>query len=608
MIPVTGNDASQPSSPSRDLLLLTLVFGVLFFFLLGRTPLSNPDEGRYAEIPREMLVSGDWVTPRLNGVAYFEKPPLVYWAIAGSMTIFGANEWAIRTVPALAALAGVLLTYGSARRLFGRNAGLAAAMVLGSSLFYFVLTRIVLLDMVVSVLISATLFCFIVGIGEPAGARRRGLFYGLYAAAALATLAKGLIGFLLPGAVMFFWLLIFNQWRRLRPLYLPTGVLLFLAIAAPWHVLAAQRNPTWTHFYFVHEHWERFTTTTHGRIKPWWFFVPLVVFGLFPWIGFAWAALRRSLAGGWTRRHENAVAGFFVVWAVFVFLFFSKSQSKLAPYILPVFPPLAVLIGNWLAETSSAGLRRLRGGVMTFALAASALAVAVNLVTLKPSIARLTEAHAQSLRPLALSIGIVLVAGAALTIWLLRTGRPRSVLLSMGGTAALLYASLAAGTGRIESSSTRDLSRFVNETLPADARIFHYGDFFHDFPFYTGRFVGTVEFYGDELELENDPAARASGRFIHEAEFRQLWQNSSPLYVVVRKKKLADLKADYLREQSAATAPATTANARAIAKVPPVLLDPSCRSHILYESPSHLLLSNTPIIRMAELRGLPTEL
>ena len=288
---------NQPPPPpaGRDLLLLGLVCAVLFGLRLGSSPLPNPDESRYAEIPREMLATGDWVTPRLNGVNYFEKPPLVYWLVAASQKVFGPGEWAARAVPALFALGGVLLTYGAARRLHGRNAGLAAGLILATSLLYFALARILLLDMVVSVLMSTALFCFILGVQEPAGARRRWLFYALYASMALATLTKGLIGFLVTGAVMFLWLLVCNQWHRLRPLYLPTGALLFLALAAPWHVLAARHNPTWLHRYFVYEHWERFTSTAASRPGPWWYFVPVALLGLFPWTGFLWGALRAAL-------------------------------------------------------------------------------------------------------------------------------------------------------------------------------------------------------------------------------------------------------------------------------------------------------------------------
>ena len=268
--------SARKNTPSfgRDLLWLALLCAVLYGAGLGRYPLGNPDEGRYAEIPREMVASGDWITPRLNGVNYFEKPPLMYWVVAGCLEIFGPGEWAMRAMPVLFALGGVLLTYGAARTLYGREAGLASAAVLGTSLLYFVIAHLILLDMAVSVLMSATLFCFILGVREPVGPRRRWLFLGLYAGAALATLAKGLIGFLIPGAVMFLWLLVFNQWRRLLPMHLTLGALLFLTIAVPWHVLAAQRNPEWAHFYFVREHWERFTTSTHARTAPAWFFIP----------------------------------------------------------------------------------------------------------------------------------------------------------------------------------------------------------------------------------------------------------------------------------------------------------------------------------------------
>ena len=351
----------------RDLLLLVALFGLLFFYRLGAAPLANPDEGRYAEIPREMLASGDFVLPRLDGVLYFEKPPLMYWLVAGVQRFLGPDEFAMRSVPALFALAGVLMLYGAASHLHGRLAGLSAAFVLGTSLLYFGLARLLILDMAVSVLMSATLLCFLLGVREPPGLRRRWFFYGLYSTAALGTLTKGLIGLLIPGAIMLLWLLIVQDWRSLRPLHLPSGAAIYLAIAAPWHLLAAQRSATWAWFYFVHEHWQRFTTIEHGRFEPWWFFLPVLVGGFFPWSGFLWPVLRESLAGGWKRRRENSDGWFFVLWAGFVLLFFSKSQSKLVPYILPVLPPLALLTGRWLARAVQRDdRRRLRPGIWFF--------------------------------------------------------------------------------------------------------------------------------------------------------------------------------------------------------------------------------------------------
>src|ERR1043165_2900249 len=135
-------DSAVSAPGRRDLWMLAFAFGALFLATLGRHPLSNPDEGRYAEIPREMIASGDWVTPRLNGVPYFEKPPLGYWCVAVSQKVFGPSEWSVRLVPSLFALGGVLFTYAAARRLYGREAGVGAAVVLGTSLLYFALSQI----------------------------------------------------------------------------------------------------------------------------------------------------------------------------------------------------------------------------------------------------------------------------------------------------------------------------------------------------------------------------------------------------------------------------------------------------------------------------------
>ena len=554
-----------PATARRDLACLALLFGLLYFFQLGDSNLVNPDESRYAEIPREMIASGDYVLPRLNGVLYFEKPPLMYWVLAGFLRVFGPDELAMRATPALFALGGVLLTYAAARGLYGRLAGLSAAIVLGTSLLYFALARILILDMAVSALMSATLFCFILGVREPPGARRRWLFFGLYASAALATLTKGLIGFLITGAVMFLWLLLFNQWRRLRPFYLPTGALLFLAIVAPWHLLAAQRSDVWANFYFIHEHWERFTTTVgHDRYEPWWYFIPVVLGGLFPWMGFLWPALRDALAGGWARRKENAEAWFFVVWAAFIFLFFSKSHSKLVPYVLPVFPALAVLIGAWIARVIAEDDRpRLRVSLWIFSITAILLGLGLAYAVLRPGIIR-HAAQMEALRADGLYSAFALIAGALAVHWLWRRKHAFVVMLTMAGSVTVLLLSLADSQDKIARPGTRDLAYiFKAHARPGD-RVYHYDEYFHDFSFYAQCEVGLVGNPG-ELELAIDPAARASGRFIDDAEFRHQWTTAGRIWVVARKEATAKL-----------------------------FSDPTFRYYLLDETRSHYLFSNQP--------------
>lgn len=539
-------DSTVPVAPdtkgswSRDLALLGLFFGALYFFMLGSFPLGNPDEGRYSEIPREMIASGDWVLPRLNGVVYFEKPPLVYWMNAIAFSVFGENEWSARAVPAVFGLAGVLMTYAAGRRLRGRRAGLLSAIVLGSSILYFVLSRILILDMVVSVFTAAALFLFILGVNEAPGARRRSLFYGLYVCAALATLSKGLIGVALPGAVMFFWLLIFNQWKRLLPFYLPTGLVLFLAIAAPWHVMAAQRNSEWAYFYFVHEHWLRFTTTTHGRYEPFWYFIPILIAGFLPWTGYLVSAVQSCGRGFWARRKDDADVWFLITWAVFIFLFFSKSQSKLAPYILPIFPAMAVLVGAWFARVLEEGkARSLRVGLWTFLILCGLFSVAVLALCVKPTLIRDSESAIEA-RPWLLWVGLGLPIGSVVVWRIYRAGHLFASLVAQVAVFSIFYVGLAEAYPSFHNRTSKEPAlKFAELVRPGD-KVYHWHGFAHDFLFYSKSFVGLVERY-DELELAIDPAARASGRFIQDPAFWTAWSGPIRVWVLARDSQFKEL-------------------------------------------------------------------
>jgi 4-amino-4-deoxy-L-arabinose transferase-like glycosyltransferase len=551
--------------------LLTLIFGALLAWKLGSAPLANPDEGRYAEIPREMLAGGDFVTPRLDGVPYFEKPPLMYWAVAACEKVLGPSEWSLRLAPSAFALAGILMAYAAGRRIYGRDAGLWSAIVLGTSLLYLALSRLLLLDMAVSVLMSATLFCFILAVREPPGGTRMMLYYGLYASAALATLAKGFIGFLLTGAVMLLWLVLFRQWRRLLPMHLLGGVVVFLAIAAPWHLLASQRNTGWAHFYIIYEHWERYTNPGHARTSPFWIFAPIVLLGLFPWTGFLWDALRDGLAGGWGSRSQNAEAWFFAAWAAFIFLFFSASQSKLIPYILPVFPPLAVLIGRWLAATLplSDAYDRMRLGLRAFGFLCGLLAAALCITVLRPGILH-DASQAAALRPYAYILAAILCVGGMRTLVPRgRTGseRGRGAVVAMTATLVFMFGMLAVARPTIQEAvkpGTRDIAVAAKALIQPGDKVYHYHNYFQDFPYYSGSIVGLVK-YKDELELQFLDPGELQSRFIDDAEFRAEWDGAGRVFAVARIRDAVQLFGD-----------------------------PTFRYHILATGPGHYLFSNQP--------------
>lgn len=526
---------------SGKIFWLIAFFAALYVFALGRAALDPKDEGRYAEIPREMLATHDFVTPRLDGVNYFEKPPLIYWIEAGSQKLLGRSEWAVRAPVAGFALLGVLMTYGAARRLWGEGAGIGAAAALGVSAFYCAYSHILSLDLAVAVLIAGTLYCFILGIREPAGPKRRAWFYGLYVCSALATLTKGPIGFLLTGAVMFFWLLLCRQWKRLLPLYLPTGIVLFLLVAAPWHLLAAHRNPSWAHFYFIHENWERFTTTEHGRKGPFYYFIPEIFPGTFPWFGFIGAACAWALRGGWKRRTEpqNAERWYFLIWAALIFLFFSKSQSKLPGYVLPCFLPLGVMYGAWFAEVWEDGenaLRRTKAGMLWFTGFCFVLAAAAVVAVSLPGTFKIDAWQAAGLRKYAFALAAALCAGAISVIRSRRRGDVRAALISMGITGAMLLGVVELASPFLFKPGTKALALVV----PPDARVYSYREFFHDFLYYSQRQVDIVDYVG-ELEPENDPSPAAAAHFVNDADFLQAWAEPRNTYAVVRRQDSAAL-------------------------------------------------------------------
>ena len=328
-----------------DLLWLTLLFAPIYFLFLGNRPFATPDEARYVEIPREILATGDWITPRLNGVKYFEKPPLLYWTEAAFQYAFGLKEWAMRLPIVLFGLTGILSTYAFGQRVFNRQAGFYSAFILGSSCLYFVMSRLIILDMAVSLFVTLSLFCFYIAQQEAKEKNRR-LFYALFTVfCALGVLTKGIMALAVPGVVIVLWATYSRRWRAIFPTYLPSNLILFLIIAAPWHILASLRTPEFAYKYFIVEHVLRYATTIHLRHQPVWFFIPIIIGGFLPWSALFVPAFTKAFRDRYM--HVNA---FLLIWAAFVFVFFSISQSKLIPYILPLFPPIALMLGSLISE------------------------------------------------------------------------------------------------------------------------------------------------------------------------------------------------------------------------------------------------------------------
>ncbi len=538
------NNHSTGSNWIRDILLLMLAIGMLLGYNLGNRALWDPDEGRYSEIPREMVATGDFITPRLNGVKYFEKPPLFYWAQASAIKALGLNEWSLRLWPALFALFGCITVYVAGRKLFDRRTGLIAATILSTSLLYFQMGRTITLDMAVSVLLSAALLAFLLGTREPPGGRRRGYMWTFYACAALATLTKGLIGIVIPGMIIGAWILLLNNWRVLREMYLPSGLLLFLAIAAPWHVMVADANPEFLNFYFIHEHFMRFTTTIHRRYQPAWFFVAVLLVGFLPWVAFLAQALRFNLPVSWSDRHAYKETLFLTLWAVLVFVFFSFSDSKLVPYILPVFPPLALLVGRYLAQAwSDDKLRGLRTGYWLV------LGLSIALAAILGGVPRLGQSYAKVAEYDAI-LGHYLYAGAAvaaiggIVTFLLGRRRFRPAFIGLTLTSVVFLQVLSHGLPLMDGrNSSKELALKLKPLLGPETEVMSYHRYFQDLPVYLERRVTVVGYKGDlEFGAKNE---NVDGWMIDEDTFRRRWQSPATAYMLTRRAIYDQLVADH---------------------------------------------------------------
>ena len=329
------------------ILLLVIIYGLIWFGTLNYRHLIPSDEGRYAEIAREMLVTGDWVTPRYNGYKYFEKPPLQAWATAATFQVFGIGDWQARLWTALTGFLTILAIGFTGSRLYNARAGWLAAVVLASSPMWIISGHFNSLDMGLSAFLVAALCSLLLAQHSQSKTGCRNWMWVCWIFMALATLSKGLIGAAIPAMVFIAYSISAWDWKIWTRLRLFSGTMIFLAITAPWFVLVALRNPEFLEFFFIHEHLQRFTQDAHSRTGPIYYFVPLLFIGLLPWV----LQIPGSILQAWNERRRDFSSGWLLVcWSVMIFAFFSVSHSKLPGYIIPIFPALALLIGKRLDQ------------------------------------------------------------------------------------------------------------------------------------------------------------------------------------------------------------------------------------------------------------------
>lgn len=513
----------------KDILFLVGSLAIFFGAFLGTRPLGVPDEARYSEIPREMIELGNYLTPHLNYIKYFEKPPLLYWFQAAAIKTLGYSEWALRLPTALLALLGCLMVYAAGRSLYDRRTGLLASFILATSLLYFAMAHLITLDMTVTVFISGCLLSYIVGIQQQSGIQRRILLWSCYLCAALSVLTKGLIGLVLPGLVIFCWLLLYNEWRQLKQSQLISGSLLFLSIAAPWYILVQQANPEFFHFFFIEQHISRYFTLSAGRYKPNWFFIGILLIGFFPWTIFLLQAIRHSISATWKNRHVFKIEGFLLLWAILIFGFFSISKSKLIPYILPVLPPLALITAHYLAQAWHNP--KLKGIKIGFGLLPiCALAIAITLIAL-PYYQTVSEPEAANLY-LRLMAGLLIASSIVVSLVFWRK-QFKAALITLIISTMLEFILFIVAVPYVDTRSIKPLAETLSPILKPTDEIASYGIYFQDLPYYLRRKVTIVEWTNELSFGMQHQDARAW--MITATTFLERWNSEQTWYAIMPK-------------------------------------------------------------------------
>ena len=523
--------SSDPTSVTRPLsgrasFAFWLLLSLLWFLPLNTPHLFEPDEGRYAEVPREMVASGDWITPRLDGIKYFEKPALQYWATAAAYRFFGEHPWTVRLWPALTGFLGLLLTWSLARRLYDERAALLAVMVQAGALLYIGMARIATLDMSLSfaLQLAMTALALMVRLSTASSWRLPALL-GL--GVTLALLTKGLIGILIPGAAAALFILIHRDrglLLRSRPWW-TLGIL--AALGAPWFVVASQRNPEFAHFFFVVQHFQRYLSQQgFDRYQPAWFFIPVLLAGFLPWTTFLPGAL---VTGVQSARTGDRASSFLLIWATFVLVFFSISQSKLIPYIEPMLPAISLLTGRHIARLTA---QRVAAHLSALFLITLTLILTMLVLWFSPQGASLVaRASTPSILGFIAAFAFLCMCVARAAYLARRGAVVGATAMTAIGSLLLTQSGLLAADYLPRMRRVVELADHLGPALHPHTTVYCVNDYLQPIPFYLQRTCTLVGYRGElDFGLQQEP-----WRFIPDLKaFAAYWQEERDALAILR--------------------------------------------------------------------------
>lgn len=546
---------------------MVLAISVPFIFWgLGSVDLLDPDEGMYGAIAREMVEKGDWITPHFNGVRYLEKPPLYFWLAAIATALFGPSEWAVRLWSALPTLGTAILCWQIGRLLYGRRAGLSSAIIFVTSIGVFRYARVAATDSLLVFSLTLSLYGFVRALLDTARMVKHPWVGPLlfYLGLVLGVLSKGLVGLFLPLLIAGLYLWLSGERVTPREMHLKWGMLFFLVLTVPWHVLVAWKSPGFFEFYIIDNQFLRFLShrafieddvpvTTVA-------FVGLIFIWFFPWSLFLPATWRQGFPNPrLVTTAQERLRMLVGLWVTTVIGFFSLSSSKLEHYMLPALPPLSLMVGalwseaftaakplpslKWLLVASAAGCSLLGAALILLsdhltsgALFAWLAEMNVYYRILKEQGASFPFGSVAPFVPLVKGVGVVLLIGVPLSLVFFRLGKPGASFVALigvaAGTAVLTFKLLLV----IEPHHSAKSAALA---LKAQARpgepIIHEGslEYSGSLPFYTGRQIYILNGKRGDLDFGSRyPEGR--DLFLSDGDFARLWKGNGRVFFVTR--------------------------------------------------------------------------
>lgn len=516
-----------------DLLLIASILGIFYAVWIGSHALFTPDEGRYSEVAREMLVTHDFITPRVDGVPFLDKPILYYWLQVLAIALFGLKEWSLRLWPATLGVLGCAMLYVTARVICNRRTAILATVILATSPLYYGAAHFSNLDLEVASFISNALLCFLAGIHLPLGKQRRLFLYAAYFFSGCAVLTKGLIGIVFPVAIIGLWILILRRGDLLKKIHLGVGITIFLCVILPWYFLVQQANPKFLHYFFVTQQISRFLTNGDFNNKQAiWFYLPIIFIGSFPWSIFILQTFCRGI-----KQLSSPIELFLLCWFFTILIFFSIPHSKTVGYILSLYPCLAFLISRYLDAIWDSP-KWLKSSVI-YGIICYLVGI---LFIFTPHLSLLNARLLPGASPYLLKIAIILCISGSLAIILSAKKQFSLLFVNLFITSVFLLLTLSASLVLFDIRSIKPLALTLKTYLQPNDEVVAYYKYFQDLPIYLERQIVIVNNWHSPTIPENDNWVRelwygmqfqdTRNWLIDDKEFWRRWNSQTRLFVL----------------------------------------------------------------------------